>query len=256
MELDSDGDSKLCSEFSSSSSSSSTRRISQDASTDSLHSPLPQQIHHLSPENQQQQRFNNWSLISVTEVLFSAKSMPVICSASAFLFTLWNGVLQSHFIVSLTNISSLNIIISITGIIIFITGMIINIQSDTILQSLRSGDDTGYKIPRAGLFRYVSCPHYLGEILEWCGFSLFCQTSARWGILFSDWLISTNTLLWLVDNFVICQCLVCCVHSDIPGTQSCGHASLVQKQVWTPVSRREKSIHTLDTMISFILMKQ
>lgn len=44
-----------------------------------------------------------------------------------------------------------------------------NLQSDAILRKLRS-TAVGYQIPVGGLFRYVSAPHYLGEIVEWLGF--------------------------------------------------------------------------------------
>ena len=34
-----------------------------------------------------------------------------------------------------------------------------------------------YQIPHGGLFEYCSCPHYLGELLEWIGFAIACQGS-------------------------------------------------------------------------------
>jgi 3-oxo-5-alpha-steroid 4-dehydrogenase 1 len=51
-------------------------------------------------------------------------------------------------------------------------GMWINIQSDGILRNLRKPGETGYKIPRGGLFRYVSGANFLGEIVEWSGFAI------------------------------------------------------------------------------------
>lgn len=73
----------------------------------------------------------------------------------------------------------------IIGTIIFLTGFGINIWSDHILRSLRthSGDD--YQIPQGGLFRWISCPNYLGEIIEWIGWAI-----ATWslpGLSFAIW---------------------------------------------------------------------
>lgn len=53
-----------------------------------------------------------------------------------------------------------------------LVGMVINIHSDHILRNLRKPGDTGYKIPRGGLFEYVSSANYFGELVEWCGFAL------------------------------------------------------------------------------------
>ena len=58
----------------------------------------------------------------------NGRPFPVIASSSAFLFTLFNGVLQSHSIISSSNTETSLNIINIVGIIIFITGMCINIQ--------------------------------------------------------------------------------------------------------------------------------
>jgi 3-oxo-5-alpha-steroid 4-dehydrogenase 1 len=60
----------------------------------------------------------------------------------------------------------------IGGLILFAVGFGIAKQSDAILASLRKPGETGYKIPYGGLYRYISCPNYLGEILQWSGFAL------------------------------------------------------------------------------------
>jgi steroid 5-alpha reductase family enzyme len=43
-----------------------------------------------------------------------------------------------------------------------------------LLLRLRKPGETGYKIPKSGLFRWVSCPNHFGEIVEWSGFALIC----------------------------------------------------------------------------------
>lgn len=59
------------------------------------------------------------------------------------------------------------------GIAIFITGFIINVQSDYILRNLRRENGEGYTVPSGGMFRFVTSPNYLGEILEWTGWAIF-----------------------------------------------------------------------------------
>jgi steroid 5-alpha reductase family enzyme len=59
------------------------------------------------------------------------------------------------------------------GILFFISGLIINIKSDNLLISLRTKNETNkYVIPKGGLFEYVSCPNFFGELIEWFGFAL------------------------------------------------------------------------------------
>lgn len=70
------------------------------------------------------------------------------------------------------------------GLLLFIGGMSINHHSDNILRNLRKNGDTGYKIPRGGLFEYVSGANFFGEIVEWIGFALIAQTYASFAFAF------------------------------------------------------------------------
>jgi protein-S-isoprenylcysteine O-methyltransferase Ste14 len=71
------------------------------------------------------------------------------------------------------------------GSALFLAGFVINYRSDAILMALRGPGESGYKIPRGGLFRWLSCPNYFGEILEWSGWAI-----ATWsvpGLAFALW---------------------------------------------------------------------
>lgn len=63
----------------------------------------------------------------------------------------------------------------ISGILASIIGAIVNSYHDNLLINLRktsssSSSTFNYKIPRGGLFEYVSCANYFGELLEWWGY--------------------------------------------------------------------------------------
>ena len=64
------------------------------------------------------------------------------------------------------------------GIALFITGAFINLRSDAILRRLRGPNESGYKIPYGGLYRWVSAPNYLGEIVQWLGWAIATWTGA------------------------------------------------------------------------------
>jgi 3-oxo-5-alpha-steroid 4-dehydrogenase 1 len=71
------------------------------------------------------------------------------------------------------------------GLVLFVAGFAVNRWSDAILRRLRAPGEIGYSIPQGGFFRWVSCPNYLGEIVEWCGWAL-----ATWslpGLAFAVW---------------------------------------------------------------------
>ena len=58
----------------------------------------------------------------------------------------------------------------LAGAALFALGWAINQHSDAVLLRLRGRG--GYAIPQGGLYRWVSCPNYLGELLEWLGWAL------------------------------------------------------------------------------------
>ncbi len=60
----------------------------------------------------------------------------------------------------------------VAGVVLFFIGLTLNVSSDEILMRLRKPGESGYKIPKGGGYRWVSCPNYLGEILEWSGYAL------------------------------------------------------------------------------------
>jgi len=110
-----------------------------------------------------------------------ARSMPVAVVVMGMFFNLWNGYLNGNELF----LNGVDRGIEwccdprfIIGLALFVTGAGINHQSDSILFKLRAPGETGYKIPNGGLYRYVSMPNYLGELVEWCGWALATWTLA------------------------------------------------------------------------------
>jgi len=60
----------------------------------------------------------------------------------------------------------------LVGMALFAGGAAVNLHADAVLRGLRAPGESGYRIPRGGLYRLVSCPNYLGEIAEWTGYAL------------------------------------------------------------------------------------
>lgn len=102
------------------------------------------------------------------------KKIPIAVVASGFLFNLINAYINARFVSNMGEYSTdwLSDPRFLAGLAIFLAGMALNIRSDNILLHLRSSGSSGYGIPRGGPYRYVSCPNYLGEIIEWAGWAL------------------------------------------------------------------------------------
>jgi hypothetical protein len=132
----------------------------------------------------------------------SSSRMPLGITVCAFCYTLANGYLQSVQLVHCQAFPdqyewSLQFWIGMT---VTVTGFVIGYTSDRTLLGLkkqaprRGGGGSGgvYRIPHGGLFEYVSCPHFLGEIVEWMGFCIACQGS----------LASLSFWVWTMANLV------------------------------------------------------
>ena len=110
------------------------------------------------------------------------KSMPIGIMLLAFVYCSVNGFLQGASLCVLVSydLDWLRTPNFIVGFALFVLGFTWNIQADTTLRNLRKPGETGYKIPRGGLFEYVSGANHLAEIIEWLGFALATSNGAGW----------------------------------------------------------------------------
>ncbi|MBL7113633.1 MAG: DUF1295 domain-containing protein [Bacteroidales bacterium] len=130
--------------------------------------------------------YTNRSLIYPLRTHTKGKQMPLLIAIFAIIHNLINGSLNGYyfgFIRPEMDISWATDIRFIAGIVLFFSGLIINQQSDNILLALRKNTQNGYSIPQGGLFKYISCPNFFGEILEWGGFALLTWSPAALAFL-------------------------------------------------------------------------
>jgi 3-oxo-5-alpha-steroid 4-dehydrogenase 1 len=122
--------------------------------------------------------YANRSLVYPFAMRTSVKTIPLAIVASAILFNAFNGWSNGYYLASPWaeyGPEWLGDPRFVAGLALFLVGAAINIDADRRLIRLRRGTGhTDYVIPQGGLFRYVSCPNHLGEIIEWSGFALAC----------------------------------------------------------------------------------
>ena len=119
------------------------------------------------------------ALIYPLRIQTKEKRMPLVIMVSAMLFNGVNGSLLGIWFARYASYVA-DWYFSfpfIAGTLLFFSGMAINISSDNRLIALRSQAleqklELGYQIPYGGLFRFISSPNLLGEILEWAGYAL------------------------------------------------------------------------------------
>ena len=115
------------------------------------------------------------------------KKMTINVVLMALLFNIVNISLQCVWIFFLSSHDPEWLLspIFISGLVLFYIGMLINIRSDNILMKLREDKGTGYHVPHGFLYKYLSCPNYFGEIIEWMGWALLTMSPA--GLVFFIW---------------------------------------------------------------------
>lgn len=119
----------------------------------------------------------NRSLIFPFRIKTKGKKMPLMIVVSAIFFNSINAGLNGYYLGNFGASYTIEWLLGgrfIIGFSLFLTGAIINIQSDNILLGLRKSGEEGYKIPKGGLFKYISCPNHFGEMIEWMGFAILC----------------------------------------------------------------------------------
>ncbi len=126
--------------------------------------------------------YTHRALIFPMRLKSGRKKMPVLIMLFAVFFNIVNGFLNGYWFGHLSPEYAESWLMDprfITGILLFAAGFVINQYHDQKLLSLRKSSDQGYQVPKGALFRYVSCPNFLGEIIEWGGFALltWCMPS-------------------------------------------------------------------------------
>jgi 3-oxo-5-alpha-steroid 4-dehydrogenase 1 len=104
-----------------------------------------------------------------------ASGMAVAVVSMGFLFNIGNAYLNGRYLFTLSGGYDNGWLLTpqfICGAALFITGFIINRKADDDLRNLRKPGESGYKIPDSGLYRWISCPNYFGEILTWVGWAV------------------------------------------------------------------------------------
>ena len=117
-----------------------------------------------------------------------ARPLPLSIAAMAFVFQLVSGILVASRLAapwggypsSWWSDPRLAI-----GIGIMVIGSWINHRSDAILRAINPDAQNEYGVPRGFLYERVSCPNYLGEIIEWIGFAVAGWSLA--GVAFATW---------------------------------------------------------------------
>ncbi len=115
-----------------------------------------------------------------------ADKCPVAIVLFAIFFNVINGFTNGYFLGYLDQydfnyIYSLEFII---GFVVLILGVVINVKSDNILIDIKKKYND-YQIPNGFMYKYISCPNYFGEIIEWVGF--YIMTASAPALVFVFW---------------------------------------------------------------------
>jgi 3-oxo-5-alpha-steroid 4-dehydrogenase 1 len=121
------------------------------------------------------------------------RSMTLTVVLLAVMFNVFNTYIQARWIFSLSPETAYTIdwITDprfVFGVLMFYGGYWINRYSDRELRLLRKPEGAEYAIPQKGLFRLISCPNYLGEIIQWFGWAIALWSLS--GLMFALWTVA------------------------------------------------------------------
>lgn len=109
----------------------------------------------------------------------SDKAFPLLLVVFAIAFNLLNGYNNAGALLTAGERSEPMLSLHfMTGTALFFFGFWMHYVSDRTIRNLREPGESGYRIPEGGWFRWVSSPHYLGEIIQWCGWALLTWSAA------------------------------------------------------------------------------
>jgi protein-S-isoprenylcysteine O-methyltransferase Ste14 len=121
----------------------------------------------------------------------SRRRMPLSVVGMGVLFNVMNAYLNGYYLFVLAKEYPTTWLLNprfIAGLALFVGGMWVNRRADHILRTLRDAGEIEYQIPDQGLYRYISCPNYFGEIVGWIGWAI-----ATWslpGLAFATWTVA------------------------------------------------------------------
>jgi 3-oxo-5-alpha-steroid 4-dehydrogenase 1 len=118
----------------------------------------------------------------------AGRSMPLSVVLMAIGFNGVNGYLNGRYLFTFSGGYPNSWLMAppfLLGAALFTAGLIVNRRSDRTLHELRGADETAYRIPQGGFYRWVSSPNYFGEIVEWTGWAIATWSLA--GLSFALW---------------------------------------------------------------------
>lgn len=131
--------------------------------------------------------------------LRGGRPMPLLVAGLGFGFNLLNAWVNARWISEIGSYPDGWLLDPrfLAGAALFAGGLAVHASADAALRRLRAPGEGGYRVPRGGLFEWVSCPNYLGEMVQWAGWALAAWSPA--GLAFAIYTVA-NLLPRAVAN--------------------------------------------------------
>ena len=114
----------------------------------------------------------------------SDKTFPALLVIFAIAFNVLNGYNNAAALIEAGNTKAPVLTLHfLLGAVIFLAGFAMHYHADKTIRQLRKPGEKGYHIPQGGMFRWVSSPNYLGEIIQWTGWAVMTWSLA--GVAFA-----------------------------------------------------------------------